>query len=432
MPRPFRLHGESRADTRVDDSSVVILDSFRHPRLLGADDSVQSPQPRSSASDDVRDDDAASRPLCRYDVRHIFRGAVTTLSRSDLEARLGFLREAAAVTGPDPFRSELLDRLRQLVRCDFVAYQANEDAARGRPVAHEECARSREIDASQPAELEQNFWRLEDHPLCAYVRRTGDLTAHKISDFVTRRHWHRLEAYVEYFRFFGVEDKMLVGLPAPPGYRKVVGLDRCGDRDFGERERLLLNLLRPHLSALDTAARERRLAAALLLDREGAGLVVLRSFDKAEFATPAAERLLARYFECTSDGDLPAPVRTWLHCDSERLNGNGLPPPATAPLRVERGDRRLTIRRAGHTLLLDEELAALTRREREVVDQLAAGCSNAEIADRLTIAPTTVRKHLENIYAKLEVTTRTAAVAATRAEIGRPQAAGHGPDRRER
>jgi ATP/maltotriose-dependent transcriptional regulator MalT len=95
------------------------------------------------------------------------------------------------------------------------------------------------------------------------------------------------------------------------------------------------------------------------------------------------------------------------------------------------GVRRLTVRRAGHALLLDEEIATLTRREREIVDQLAAGCSNNEIADRLTIAPTTVRKHLENIYAKLGVTTRTAAVAVTRAELERPHAGGQGPERRE-
>jgi hypothetical protein len=73
---------------------------------------------------------------------------------------------------------------------------------------------------------------------------------------VTRRQWHRLEVYVEHFRFFGVEDKMQVGLPAPPGYRRVVGLDRSGERDFGERERLLLDLLQPHLLLILVAARQ--------------------------------------------------------------------------------------------------------------------------------------------------------------------------------
>jgi LuxR family maltose regulon positive regulatory protein len=81
---------------------------------------------------------------------------------------------------------------------------------------------------------------------------------------------------------------------------------------------------------------------------------------------------------------------------------------------VRRDGTRLVIRRLGHTLLLSEETAALTRREREIMEQLGDGQSNAEIASRLCIAPSTVRKHLENIYAKLGVRTRTAAVARVR------------------
>jgi DNA-binding CsgD family transcriptional regulator len=260
---------------------------------------------------------------------------------------------------------------------------------------------------------------MHEHPLCAYQARTGDFTAHKFSDFVTRSQWHRLGLYAEYFRFYGVEDRIVVRLPTPPSHSKVVALDRAGDRDFCERDRVVLNLLRPHLTALDAAARERRLAAALLLEPDQSALVVLRSSDQIEFATPAAARLLARYFDGTSDGLLPEALRVWLHRDSERINGNGIPATAPARLSVTRGDRRLIIRRAGRTLLLGEEIAALTRREREIVDELAEGRSNAEIAERLTIAPTTVRKHLENIYAKLGVNTRTAAVAATRVEIER-------------
>ena len=62
----------------------------------------------------------------------------------------------------------------------------------------------------------------------------------------------------------------------------------------------------------------------------------------------------------------------------------------------------------------DARERALTPREHEVMDLLAEGCSNAEIASTLWIAPATVRKHLENIYAKLGVRTRTAAVARRR------------------
>lgn len=62
--------------------------------------------------------------------------------------------------------------------------------------------------------------------------------------------------------------------------------------------------------------------------------------------------------------------------------------------------------------------ADLTPRQWELMNLVASGLSNAEIARRLHVTTNTVRKHLENIFARLEVGTRTAAVA--RAFGGRP------------
>jgi DNA-binding CsgD family transcriptional regulator len=54
----------------------------------------------------------------------------------------------------------------------------------------------------------------------------------------------------------------------------------------------------------------------------------------------------------------------------------------------------------------------LTGRERDVLALVAEGFTNREIARRLFISPATVRTHLEHIYEKLGVQTRTAAVRA--------------------
>jgi DNA-binding CsgD family transcriptional regulator len=56
----------------------------------------------------------------------------------------------------------------------------------------------------------------------------------------------------------------------------------------------------------------------------------------------------------------------------------------------------------------------LTPREREVLDLVSVGLTNAQVAAVLWIAPGTVRRHLENVFAKLGVHTRTAAVARLR------------------
>jgi len=53
-----------------------------------------------------------------------------------------------------------------------------------------------------------------------------------------------------------------------------------------------------------------------------------------------------------------------------------------------------------------EELEKLTKREREILQAIAEGADNREIAHRLGIRYRTVEKHCENIYQKLEVENR--------------------------
>jgi len=52
---------------------------------------------------------------------------------------------------------------------------------------------------------------------------------------------------------------------------------------------------------------------------------------------------------------------------------------------------------------VDERIAALTAREREVVRMIAAGLRNRDIGERLSISENTVKVHLHNIYDKLGV-----------------------------
>jgi LuxR family maltose regulon positive regulatory protein len=59
-------------------------------------------------------------------------------------------------------------------------------------------------------------------------------------------------------------------------------------------------------------------------------------------------------------------------------------------------------------------LEPLTEREEEILELLAQGKSNQEIADALVLAVGTVKKHLNNVYGKLNVHSRTAAVARAR------------------
>lgn len=70
---------------------------------------------------------------------------------------------------------------------------------------------------------------------------------------------------------------------------------------------------------------------------------------------------------------------------------------------------------------LQQPHSSLSARELEVLDLVAQGHSNTDIARRLHLSETTVKSHLAHIYPKLGVNSRTAAVAAARSTgiIGR-------------
>lgn len=72
------------------------------------------------------------------------------------------------------------------------------------------------------------------------------------------------------------------------------------------------------------------------------------------------------------------------------------------------------------TRLPEELFPQLTAREREVLDLLAAGRSNAHIAQTLFLSPKTIRNNISNIFAKLHVADRAEAIVRARdAGMGR-------------
>jgi DNA-binding NarL/FixJ family response regulator len=67
-----------------------------------------------------------------------------------------------------------------------------------------------------------------------------------------------------------------------------------------------------------------------------------------------------------------------------------------------------------------EAFPELTAREAEVLDLIAQGRSNAEIARRLYVSPKTVRNHISNVFTKLQVADRAQAIVRAReAGLGR-------------
>ncbi|MDQ3779407.1 MAG: response regulator transcription factor [Chloroflexota bacterium] len=61
-----------------------------------------------------------------------------------------------------------------------------------------------------------------------------------------------------------------------------------------------------------------------------------------------------------------------------------------------------------------EAFPELTAREREILDLIARGRNNQEITERLYLSPKTVRNHISNIFAKLQVVDRAQAIIRAR------------------
>jgi DNA-binding CsgD family transcriptional regulator len=324
---------------------------------------------------------------------------MAALAARDAERVLRFLAAAEEMGGDQPFTPQTLEELGKLVPADGVAYcELDRVRQRGRLIVD----RPGDFDWCPPV----SYWDIADeHPVCSR-RSRGDFRALKLSDFVSLPQLRRSRVYAVWFRPVGVDRELNVAIPSPPWHEKMFLFDRQPGRDFTERDRLVLDLLQPHFGRLWRAAYTRRqLRAALAAlewedEHQARGVIVLAPGGGIDLVSAAARRLVHEYFGASREASLPAALAEWLE------TGSGA-------MRRQRGDRRLTIDRSGDALLLEEtrDELGLTPREREILAWVARGKTNLEIAETLWIAPTTVRRHLENIYAKLGVRTRTAAAA---------------------
>ena len=95
-----------------------------------------------------------------------------------------------------------------------------------------------------------------------------------------------------------------------------------------------------------------------------------------------------------------------------------LPPPMTDSLFTQ-----IARRAAGRGTDVVLESVRMTQREREVVALIAVGMSNKEIAQRLTIAPDTVKSHVRNVMDKLALHSRLQIAAYAHGQIAEANAA---------
>ena len=341
------------------------------------------------------------------------------LSQSDLQGVLAFVHKCESFPDVESLRTGMLAPLGELVPYDTAAYhEVNVETG----------------DTSWIIEPWDSMARADhdafvrwggQHPIVDY-HATHDSHAVTLSDFLSVRELRRLELYDEFFEPLEIERQIVIGVPARPPVIVGIPLNRSG-RDFSERERLLLDLLRPHLAQAFRRAQARTQAGRLLGELEtaaargGRGVVVLDRDHQIQAASPWALRQLQHHYadDCDTGDSLPARVSGWLRTG------------ARTPLVAGSDGRRasLTFLPASSggeadLLLIEEECdglppgrldqLGLTGREAQVLQLADRGLTNEQIAAEIAVSPRTVDKHLEHIYAKLGVPGRTAALAIAR------------------
>lgn len=150
---------------------------------------------------------------------------------------------------------------------------------------------------------------------------------------------------------------------------------------------ILMDLVMPGMDGLEAT---KQLTAML----PQVGILVLTSFDGDDKVFPAIKAgALGYLLKDTGPEDLVQAIQQVSHGESSLH-------PSIA--------RRL-LRRISEPEQPPAEIDALTDRELEVLRLVAHGRSNREISDRLTISEATVRTHVSNILAKLNLCSRTQA-----------------------
>jgi DNA-binding CsgD family transcriptional regulator len=252
------------------------------------------------------------------------------LRGSDLRRISRFVGAALDYDADAPFVPPLLEELRALIPADAISFSELDRVAQ---VGLGYVSIGEEDHEGAPAEV---YWNLRhEYPTCSHHDLTGDWRARRLSDLISRPQLHRRGIYCEWLRPWGVEYELSAGLESPQTHTKVFIFVRGNGSDFSERDREVLDALRPWLARLYSLAHERR----------------------------RLRQALAR-LDVAAEGEVAA-----------------LP---------------------------------LTARERQVLELVGEGMTNAQVAQSLWLSPGTVRRHLENAFAKLGVHTRTAAVARLR------------------
>ncbi len=351
------------------------------------------------------------------------------LSEADHLALHSAVREIYRATDLAAFPRAALLALCGLVPALFISYNELNLRTGGVVVVVEPEEKAAEVMRTLPLIHQHQA----EHPLLLQYQTTGAGDAQAISDFVPWEEWQQRPIYRDVMATIGVGDSLSFAVQGTTRSLIFFVLSRARP-DFSPRDRAICNLLRPHLQqAFENAQSytEARAMAAGAGTTRKIGMLIARADGCIRHANDPALELLDRAFPGPLElpRALPPELRAWL---TPQLADDGR---ALPPFQLACGDEMLRVRLVERTpdgAVLTVESAVergpeflmrlgLSSREAEVLFWITQGKSNEHAARILEISTRTVDKHLENIYPKLGVEARGAAMCMAAVELDRAE-----------
>lgn len=353
----------------------------------------------------------------------------------DLRAALGALRTLAELGDTSAsFIDSALEQLTGIVASELTTLSICDLEQGSRRVVGR---KGESLSEADRAAFDRHF---REHPLVRFHSSHPGGPTQRISDCMDMSAFRNSPVHADYYRRIGMNYVMALPLRIDSANVISVVFNRSSS-DFKDHERGVLDAVRQPLAAIyrnliacEEAGIGLRCISQLVADG-GWQMVRVTLGGRVMDASPAALRLLCRFFPEHASGSqatLPAALLEWFarsrnwglersaishgqHFSLSRLGSRLIvhfvpdPDDAGAGFLLMKGER-LDLRSA-HLAQLP-----LTEREREVLVLVTAGKTNGEIATILAISARTVQKHLEHIFQKLGVETRTGAAVRALAE----------------
>jgi DNA-binding CsgD family transcriptional regulator len=189
------------------------------------------------------------------------------LAAKDLRALMAVVEDGKQDEPTAAMPWAVLEGLSKLIACDFVSFFDFDMAGRRKVATQETCPGERELWTD--VEDEPYFDMGPEFPPAVYFTRTGDLSrVIGWSDFFSRRELRNHPFFAESFAPEGRKHAMMAGLTDMPDHARRIAFWRYSGRDFSARDRLVLQVLRPHLYEVYLDAQRRRNAVPRLTRRE--------------------------------------------------------------------------------------------------------------------------------------------------------------------